>query len=490
MFTEAITATSFTTDFVDGLMNNIRGDSFYDCGKRDDTFLSTLRALLYKKVPDGESIDLKFLGSNNFSASLSDDCIKSSLVSIISSNDMMNKGRINIVYIRNNTIADCGIILDKIDGFSSEVLPNYKKINRITEFYIKNFKVYCYVNEENKNVILFTEPLNAQRVHYLQCSIIAFMPWFFSKEIGVSDLEMNLIKTLNKKVASDYIKAIDDIYAQYDFRTEKIRKYLNNFEHKIEERKLEEYNRSLLNVLRDLENLRNSISSKLSKKREYDMMIGALTEHLASNTEEESEVMKYFLRNKNIHLEEVSGDKVTFVATGYLRYYDEDEVERMIKNSSSLLYRHSDKIPASEMKKLMNALFIDRTLKMRFCAKYYFEISSNADCVAHTGYSGEYATYMPNPHIQHYSCIGNYVETIPELAQKGDYIGVIEQCIASCCSLNFNDPTVMQRFVKIICNGSDYEDYTNTNCIELPDGTVTDAFGALKYLKSLEENDG
>ena len=53
-------------------------------------------------------------------------------------------------------------------------------------------------------------------------------------------------------------------------------------------------------------------------------------------------------------------------------------------------------------------------------------------------------TYIPNPHIDRYSCLGNYERTMNERLMENDAIGAIEQCISSCKSLNFSDSTVME----------------------------------------------
>ena len=51
----------------------------------------------------------------------------------------------------------------------------------------------------------------------------------------------------------------------------------------------------------------------------------------------------------------------------------------------------------------------------------------------------------------------------------------IELCIMSSKSINLGDSPVMRKFIPRITNGY--------KCLELPDGTVTDFKGALKYLK-------
>lgn len=87
---------------------------------------------------------------------------------------------------------------------------------------------------------------------------------------------------------------------------------------------------------------------------------------------------------------------------------------------------------------------------------------------------------MPNTHINEYSCMGNYQTTINKLLASHDYIGALEQCVASCKSLNWGDSTVMSAFVTTLWGGN----RTNNRCIELPDGRVVKPIGAIKWLNA------
>ena len=85
---------------------------------------------------------------------------------------------------------------------------------------------------------------------------------------------------------------------------------------------------------------------------------------------------------------------------------------------------------------------------------------------------------MPNPHIDVYGCMGNYLGTINNLLVERNYVAAIEQCIASAKSLNFGDGVVIGRFAEDIRR-------TGRSCIELPDGTMKTPKDAVRWL---EEN--
>ena len=80
--------------------------------------------------------------------------------------------------------------------------------------------------------------------------------------------------------------------------------------------------------------------------------------------------------------------------------------------------------------------------------------------------------------------MGNYSATINQLLKDNDYIGAIEQCIASCKSLNFGDSTVMEEFMLRLYGISDQ--HVNIRCIELPNGEVVTPKNAVKWLREQE----
>ena len=98
----------------------------------------------------------------------------------------------------------------------------------------------------------------------------------------------------------------------------------------------------------------------------------------------------------------------------------------------------------------------------------------------HECYGYEYDGYMPNPHIEYHRCLGNYRETLTELMRNHEYIGAIEQCIASSRSLALNDISAEEGIRDLFKNDA-------RKCVELPDGKVVTAREAVKYLKAAEE---
>jgi hypothetical protein len=87
---------------------------------------------------------------------------------------------------------------------------------------------------------------------------------------------------------------------------------------------------------------------------------------------------------------------------------------------------------------------------------------------------------MPNPHIDRYSCLGNYRQEITECVKHRNYIGVIGLCINSTASLNWGDSAVMEEFFRRL-------NRFNGTCFITPECEVVNVKGAIEFLKRTEE---
>ena len=135
----------------------------------------------------------------------------------------------------------------------------------------------------------------------------------------------------------------------------------------------------------------------------------------------------------------------------------------------------------------MTAIFIDQSLHIKFCAAYTISLGEGVRALRGYHYGIAYNDCMPNPHTDRYECLGTYLGEINDCLGRNDTIGAIEQCIASCKSLNFGDSTVMEVFMSRLYNPDDEYDYDK--CIELPDGRTVDIVQAIAWMKEQDEKD-
>lgn len=484
MFKTTITNSPLVNDTANSFFRNIYGDNFHN----DVSFVSTLRALVAPRMTEEDIISLNFFRVFYSAERISKTPDTRMVKEICDYFDDAKRGGLCVYSFNSSAQEDNYAALELLKSSFCKVYKGWQRLEKVTDFYRKQFYVLCFINPELKSVILFVDNMDIRKMHYLQCSIFAFMPWYFSPENGVTELEMELINSLREKTSEKYEAVIAEIAKQYDFRAAEIKRLLSDFETRFERKECEAVKRRINDTIAQIKDLNNRIGSYLSNKNNLEIKLLGLEKRIADGVES-SEIMEYFLCNKQLVLFAASDTRMVFGVQSYLTYFDEDMAASMIKNKSSYLYypdgnSYEDHIPSNQFEKLMSAIFIDQTLKIRVCAAYEFDLNGNV--MAREGFDfdsrTEFNDCMPNPHINSYGCMGNYERVINELLIDRDYIGAIEQCVASSKSLNFGDTTVMKVFALVMYGARRY----NNRCIELPDGRIVKPKEAIKWIEEQE----
>lgn len=483
MFKSNITQTPFTTDAANGYFQNITGSSFgVDC-----SFLSTLRALLAPRMKDDEKIHLYFDSSNYNVRSVDSLGTERTVRSICCNYNIMYSTDMMLVHNLYSDQEGNHACLNAIESKFTTVYEGYHRLEKVKAFYRKSFNVDCYVNPDLKNVIVFAEKLDTKKIHYLQVSIMAMLPWYFDPKAGISEEEMALVYSLRETKPDKYNQCIAKMAEKYDFRAAKIRKLLDGFETIYERKECEKIKDEIFGIDRRIEDINESIGEYFKRRNDACIRLMGLEKKIADGFE--SEMMEYFLCNSRLVLDQVDGTNMYFSVKDYLEYFDSEMAERTIGNKQSFVYEYGlsrrGSNGAEKAKKLMTEIFVSENprLKIRFCASYMFNLNGNVRAMQNSDFGYEFAGYMPNPHIDRFQCMGNYQQVINTLLMKRDYIGAVEQCIASCKSLNWGDHTVMCEFMRNFWSGN----ARSSRCIELPDGSVVTPVEAIRWLEEQDK---
>ena len=475
MFGNIISRSPLTSRIADTVFQNISGEPY--CG--DISFLCTMRALMDHRIGEGDRIVLRFSHSMLRASEISD--MKAvDVVSCITDNiDMCGSG-LFIVHSFRGLEEDIAANMKAVEEGFAKLYSRYSKLEKITSFFKKSFQVACFINPEKKNVIFFVDRMNLRRMHFLQIAILPSMPWYFNKETGgVSEEEMRLIESLKSNDADDYLACVNEIASKYDFRAIQIRNMLDGFESKIEMAECSRIRETIASIDSEIRRLNGMIGDYYESRREScAKLLGLETKISQSNGQ--SEIMEYFICNNKLHLEYVGDTYIDFCVADDLSYYDQDMIERILDNKYSFVYENArGDIDKAQMKKLIRAIFIDELLHIKFCAAYRLNLTRNVEAKSSHEFPPEFQHCMPNPHINKYRCMGGYESTINEQLIDGNYIGAIEQCIASCKSLNWGDSTVMGSFMRNL--------YTeDCRIIRMPDGKFMTPYEAVQWLEAQE----
>ena len=482
MFRQSVSNTALISPEANSFFNRINGESF----QYDNSFIATLRALLANRMPETDNIYFGYLTGGYTSDRIGSTEAVRMVRNIVNAEDI-GDGYV-YVYSLTSYQQDNYAALELLNSTFTVAYPEWHQLDNIREFYRRQFYTICFIHPEKKSVLIFVDSLDLKKFHFLQCSIPAILPWYFSKEAGLQEIELNLIKSLREKSPQNYLSILAEIAKQYDFRTMRIKNLLAGFETRYERQQCENVKRDIDTYNRYINDLRSQFDDYMRSIRDLQIKLLGLETKISNDTED-SEIMDYFLCNKCINLESVNDEEMRFVTRTYLEFFDEDMAQRVISNEHSYIYepngrRCNNYILAEDMKKLMTAIFIDQTMRIKFCAAYKLRLAGHAEGLSSFGYSDEYIDCMPNTHIDRFACLGSYERHINEALREHNYIGAIEQCISSSKSLNFGDSMVMKVFISRFYGLE--SGYSDRKFIELPDGTSVTPKEAVEWLKAQE----
>lgn len=469
MFSQAITSTAFTSDDADVLFQDKIGH-FTMLGS-DVSLVSTMRALIAPRMPDGRRLDIY-----NIQYPGSSTCVHD----VVSQAYAALCNAFVIVDCRNANATDREATFENIGRNFTDTYDGYRELEIVEGFFARSFPVWCFVNDEQRTTMLIVQRLDARKLHYLQTALLVMMPWYHGSRETVSADELALIMSLKETTPDAYIACLNKLIQPYNLREVRTRRLLTGFETSLDRQCKLDTEAQLRSVDYDINDYQRYISDKLRERNELQIMLLGLETKIARTSEHDSELLNYVLRNNRVELREVAGNSITLEVFDYLSYYDEDMVERMIRDCRGAMY---DVAPSDEawegMKKLMTKVFVDSELRIRVTAGYHITAGRGVNGVSGYGTDESFETHLPNPHIYEYACLGNYVTTFNTLIRDNDYVGIVETCLASVRSLNWGDSAVMNRFAHYM-----YDD--SYRCVELPDGSVVYPSEAIKWIQDEE----
>lgn len=357
----------------------------------------------------------------------------------------------------------------------------FREVKDIHEFFKDSgIELSVFMNEELKSTIVVGVLRTIREYHCMQCLIPRYLPWYF-KDKPFNDKEMTVLKSLKDENGYElYKKTIQEIYAELDIENWKIEKYLTGISKQIYENKILTQEETLKRLSQQKEDYLRYLDNCITDINNTLTMLSGLERKKSDSCDDE--IKDYFKANKNLHLVKVEGSIIYFLATSYLCNYDPDSYECVSENEGSYWYEgiQDDEITNEDFKLLTDAIFIDEEIKVRMVAAYALDISSNMlNTQGHYQFEGKYdSDYMPNPHINIHDCLGNYSQILDKLLNDNDYIMALEQCIASCGSLNLMEDVTAQYFIQDLTSESN-----RAKPLELPDGTLVNAKEAIEWLK-------
>lgn len=488
MFTREITETPFTTPTARRVFGKIKAEKF----NSDVSMTSTLRALLFRRMGGEEFFVSRARTGYSYETLRNhdpDDILAAVTIRAVYDGDSRNCLCINSFRSSEDACEEMFRIMDaRFLSFAKERSSesehsegegsSFSELEDLKEFFAqRHIQARFYINEVRKVCYVMVGSLDIKKWHLLQSLIPRYLPWWFEDQ-PLNEKEKELLKSLTNRYAPAYESAIKSIAEEIDVRGELIKASLKGFESQFEQIQLQGVRNKISSLREELASLNSQWTNVAQRIQvQQDLEFGLATK-INSCTNAPSELMEYFLANKNLHLRGENNGAIEFVVTGYLDNFDPDQFEKTLDNPDSYMYRYAGgRFTTAQTKRLLTAIFGTEQIKMRVCAAYMLDFAQmQYGGIARYDFS-DFSTYLPNPHIQLYRCLGGNEQYIREAVYNRDYVLAVANCAASAGNINFGDYTVGEQFIGALF----YED-CRKKFLELPDGSVVAPVEAIAWL--------
>ena len=474
MFSKAIYSTTLTSEVADRLFSNTTTS-----GALDHSFLATLRALLRKRLPQHERVQLTCRALFQSLRELEYASVSNCFTWFLQNAPLHPLNSVHHIHIIYTVDPDAGAKMLEIikgnAGIGKRYMTEYTRQDDLHVFFARKTKALFYTHTSGNSTIIFTDKLELKHFHALQMMIPKYLPRLFADN-PLCELEANLLKSTGNRYASEYEALIEEFTKDLDIRLELIRSRLAGFENVFERLRVNEVRDEISRYQHDYDTYLSILRDTSNKIQECKYTLAGL-ECALNGPKGDSELMEYFICNKSLSIIKVMGTAIEFIVNSYADVYDVEAFEQYAGNYNGFLYNNLN-VEASkpQMEKLYRAIFSERKYKLRMCAAYRADMRTGLSALKHYDFPLESQTYLPNPHIQSHGCLGTYAGRFLEYVRRKDYVGAIDQAATSARNLNFYDSAVMSAFAfELSCS--------MIKCLEKSDGSLLTPYQAIVELE-------
>lgn len=482
MFTRAITDfTPWGEDF----FNNISAPLFREGYSDHDVTMSTVaRALLSRRLKEEEKFNISLFDVNY---NKTDDINDVVLLYTLRAGSQTPEDLKNKILILNLNTWGSEEAKEIIQKFESEWIPQHDtfKIHKKADAFLSNYLVCkVMINEANRSAIIVTEKLNMPKWHVLSSMIPAYVPDLFKGEFALTDEEKIMAQALTSRNVASFLEKLSALEKNYNIREKRIQSIIGGFEKKQRQIQKEQIEETLEDLRNKMENAIQRYNELCQRYDDQNLVRNGLI-YMIDNMDDNDDLVKFFQANKCLDVVSTYGSSISFIVRTYYENFDVDVYENYRNNDNFL----SESRPRTGVftekenrKKIMDAMFITQQIKLKICALYELDIRGRLSTTTSYSFPTNCEDYIPNYHINHHHCFGNYERVILGYLNRGDTIGAINACIASAKSVNIAEsgPTFNPMMAQVFAS--------QKKCFELPDGSSVTPEGALKYLNEQEEN--
>lgn len=439
MFSVPINKSPLFGAAADEIFANLKADAY----RGDVSFISALRMLLYSRFPKEKTAEVS-LRNINLTELSGLDMGSTEMMKVLTRNPNYTneiEDRVWVVEVTCDGGKDAhknGMALfekvTNLDGMGAEpamdkMFQQFSACRTFIDF------------EKSRTMILVFDRMAISKWHAFAAFTSRYFKRYFKESPVTPDETKRIVEGLMKEKSADLFKTAEiDFAKQFDFRSPMIKASLRGFENRHANVQVESLNRSIEQKAREIDEANDRYASLVRSKIQLEEKRTAM---MLSIKECEDELMNYFLSNKNLLLESVQDNCITFYAKTPFANFNPDLAERMIKNRDrgdrvDIYVRGPGNVKKEDRDILFKAMFLDRTVRVWLYGKFNLSVQDGNCISAHSGFDQptEMADTCPNPHLHRHGCMGDNKRAAIEAVLAGDYVGAVEQCIGSVASVN------------------------------------------------------
>lgn len=334
------------------------------------------------------------------------------------------------------------------EEFIKERLPDFKIKTSISVFVQKNTGRECFVAyHETKNIAAVFIDTGDFRIYHL---LLTFIPLYFPSIFNASPMkpeEYEMIKALSKKDKDSFIKSVQNAVAGYV--TEFRRIQLGTLLQQMHDTKINNAKQQVEGQRANVADYENRYVEAIKRLKELIVVYEGMMA-VEQTSESEEDLIDFLSTNKEIHNLNIVGSCLYFSVATYLNNYNEQAWDIFSQRGYIYDGRYGnaellDVFKTKENRKiLLDNIFSDSPEFMVKIAGNYRLDMSNSRVSTDNTYNYEradpmYKSYLPNPHLKLFSCLGGYKIRVMNELKTGNYVGAINLCVASAGSVDLDE---------------------------------------------------
>lgn len=485
MFATVYSSSPLVSAAADEIFPNIQLDGF---SLGDVTIPAVMRAVLYDRLPDGQTAKLVYreVPSSSFTGDIGSD-----IVTVFSNFDLKSaENHLFILSVSCDTDDSKSALMRKFEGIPG-IFGMTPRVELEQGMFVPlRTSAKVFIDRKRSCTLLFI----AGHISSIVSHGIAFlMPRYFdrfyehdsSQKCQLTEFENRLLLqgiSADKKLDT-FFSAIQEFCERFDFRTPQIKAQLAGFEQSCSKYRLNELDRQIEECIRKIGDVNTKYARLVRQKRDFVEQRKSIELGLEGVTQKD-ELMNYFLTNKNLVLQSVKDGTVTFDVRTTLANFDSEAVASILqmkdRNSRSELYtKGPSAVKCADRDVLYRAIFIDQTVRVWMYGRFQLGMNGFAgiEAISRVEPAPEMHDCCPNPHLYFYGCMGDNQRYATDALFGGDSVAAMEQAIGAAASVNVNESMTTRRWVEHLFSDS-YGRFFETE-----DGQRMNFTEILKYLK-------